>query len=313
MILTVTPNAALDRILFIDEFRPGTVMRPQRWLDKVGGKGLDTSVGLRAFGVDTLAVSILAGDVGRRLVELLDGYGIRHDIVWVGGQTRISHVLVETHHRRHSHIIAGGPTVPPAAAAEFLQRAEQHTPQAEFAVAGGSLAAGLPGNIYRHIIERARAAGVPLLLDVSGPPVQAVLAAPPDILKMNWGEFERTFGAPASTLVELSARAAQVAARHNLPALVLTCGREGLLAVTSDGLFHAAAPPQKAVNAAGAGDVASGVLAWRRSLGEPWPDALRFAAAAGAASVLTEGTADCNPLDVERILPHTSVRGETSR
>ena len=48
MILTLTPNAALDRLLFIDEFKPGTVMRPQKMIDKVGGKGLDSSVALSA-------------------------------------------------------------------------------------------------------------------------------------------------------------------------------------------------------------------------------------------------------------------------
>lgn len=54
MILSVTPNSALDRVIFIEEFRPGAVMRAPRTVEAVGGKGLDASVVLAAFGVETV-------------------------------------------------------------------------------------------------------------------------------------------------------------------------------------------------------------------------------------------------------------------
>jgi fructose-1-phosphate kinase PfkB-like protein len=97
--------------------------------------------------------------------------------------------------------------------------------------------------------------------------------------------------------------------RHeDLPALVLTCGPDGILAVTKEGAWLAASPVQQEVNAAGAGDAVSGALPYRLSLGDPWPEALRWAAAISAAAVLTPGTADCRLEDVERILEETTVR-----
>lgn len=308
MILTLTPNAALDRILFIDEFKPGTVMRPERILDRVGGKGLDSSVALRAFGVDTLALSFVAGDAGRRLAGLLNGYGIRHDLIWLAGETRIAHVVVETRRRRHSHIIAGALPVPPEAAVAFLERFRVHVSRAGWVIAAGTLPPGVPRAYYRRMVEIARQAGVPILIDSSGPPVQAVLAAPPTVLKMNWQEFNQTFNVSTGSLEHLVTAARAVAAREHLQALVITCGRRGILAFTPDGDFQAAGPPQEEVNAAGAGDAASGVLAWKLSLGATWPEALRWAAATSAAVVLTEGTADCNRADVDRLLPHITVK-----
>ena len=307
MILTLTPNPALDRLLFIDQFQPGGVMRTPGWLDKVGGKGLDTSVALSALQVDTLAISFMAGSVGRQLAALLNGYGIRHKLIWVEGETRLSHVVVETECHRHSHIIAGTQPITAAAARQFLQAVQACLPQAAWVVAAGSLPPGLPDTFFQQVITLANETGKPVLLDSSGPPVQAVLSNPPAVLKMNRAEFCHTFNISADTLAEVIAAANRVVMKHRLPALVLTCGPDGLLAFTPAGNFHAAAPVQAVVNAAGAGDAASGALAWRLWQGDNWPEALRRAAAISAASVLTPGTADINLADVERLWPHTRV------
>ena len=82
MILTITANSALDKVIFIEEFKPNTVMRTRRVVESVGGKGFDTSVVLQALGVDNLAIGLSAGETGQRLARLLECYGIRHDPVW---------------------------------------------------------------------------------------------------------------------------------------------------------------------------------------------------------------------------------------
>jgi 1-phosphofructokinase family hexose kinase len=308
MILTVTPNAALDRVMFIDEFRPGTSIRAAKMVDSVGGKGLDSSVALRTFEVDTLGLGFVAGHSGQLLVNLLDGYGIRHDLIWLEGDIRIAHVLVETLHHRHSHVIAGALPVPPEAAEDLLRRYRTHLRHAAWVIAAGSLAPGLPASYYHTLTEMAHAANVPILIDGHGPPILAALPAQPNILKMNRAEFAQTFGSSAYTLADLHWQGQALREREKLPALVLTCGEEGILALTATGSYRAISPVQPAVNAAGAGDTASAMLAWRFSLGDSWPEALRWAAAASAACVLTEGTAESRRTDVERILPEVEVR-----
>ncbi|MBZ0307172.1 MAG: 1-phosphofructokinase, partial [Anaerolineae bacterium] len=81
MFLTITANTALDRVIFIDEFTPETVMRTNRWITSVGGKGFDASVVYRAVGAETLAIGFMAGETGKQLARLLDSYGIQHDLV----------------------------------------------------------------------------------------------------------------------------------------------------------------------------------------------------------------------------------------
>jgi 1-phosphofructokinase family hexose kinase len=307
MILTVTANSALDRVLFIDEFQPGVTMRPHQMIESVGGKGFDTSVVLQTLGVENTALGFVAGLTGQQLVKLLDGYGISHDLVWVEGETRIAHVVVETQHQRHSHLITDALSVSPEAYQTLLERYRAYLDGTDWVIIGGSLAAGVPVSFYRRLVELAQQAEVPVLVDSFGPPLLQALVARPTILKMNWAEFSQSFETQTESLAELAAAAQALREREQLPALLITCGADGVLALTPVGNYLATAPAQKVVNAAGAGDGVSAALAWRLSRGDNWPEVLRWAAATGAAVVLTAGTADCHLADVERILSQTKV------
>lgn len=308
MILTVTPNPALDRVIYIEAFEPETVMRTTHVVNSVGGKGIDSSVALRTMGVETVGMCYLAGDIGHQLEALIEAYGITSDSIWVGGETRIAHVISETKLHRHSHIIIGEIQVTPEDLDTLIERCRSHLKQADWLITGGSLPPGVPETIFGTLAELGREAGVPVLVDTSGKALPATLHGQPTILKMNRAEFLEAFGAPSGNLDDLVTRGQEILVEAQIPTIILTLGKEGLLALTQEGVFHAVAPPQTQVNAAGAGDAASAALAWRLSLGESWPEPLRWAAAAGAAVVLTEGTTDCDMDEIHRIYDLTQVR-----
>lgn len=283
-------------------------MIPTKVVESVGGKGFDTAVVLRAFDLDTVSLGFVAGETGIALVHQLERYGIRHDLVWAEGETRVALVIAEAIHQRHSHIIYGNYRVPPEALEAFFERYRRYAPQAKWIIGAGSLPQGVPVNFYHRIIQIAAEYGIPVLIDCPGQPALEAISASPKILKMNWDEFQRTFQVRAPTLEDLIQKAAEVYRFHPIPNFVITCGEHGVLAFTEQGVYLVNAPRQKAVNAAGAGDAVSAVLGWRLSLGEDWAPALKWAAATGAAVVLTEGTADCDPQDVERIYPQTTIQ-----
>lgn len=308
MYLTVTANSALDRVYFIDSFSPGTRMLASRCVESVGGKGFDASVALRALNLPTTALGFVAGQNGQALVRLLERYAITHDLVWVEGETRVALVIVEQAHQRHSHIIAGGYAVPPSAQADLIRRFIAHLPHAQWVILAGSLPQGVAGDFYARLITLAHRAEIPVLVDCPGEPALQAASARPTILKMNAQEFHQTFGVSPASSTALAQQALEIRRSFGLPALVITCGEEGVIASTDAGAFHALPPRQPVVNAAGAGDATSAALAWRLSLGDPWPEALRWAAATGAATVLTEGTADCHFADVQNLYPLVQIR-----
>jgi 1-phosphofructokinase family hexose kinase len=307
MILTVTANSALDKVIYIEEFIPTTDMRSRQMVESVGGKGFDTSVVLASLGVPNLALGIVAGSSGKRLEQLLDGYGIPTDLVWVAGETRVANVIVETLHNRQSHVVTPGYCVTEEGASELTRRYCAHLPEVDWVVASGSIPEGLPADYYRTLAQLARQAGVNFLVDCSGEPLSLAAQGQPTVLKMNRWEFADAFGIRGKSVEELAKLARAFRLEQGLPALVITCGMDGILAITGEGEFLAASPAQVEVNSAGAGDAVSAAIPWRLSLGESWSDALRWGAAVSAAVVLTPGTADCNPEDVARILPESKV------
>jgi len=307
MFLTVTANAALDRLIFIPRFELATTMRTDRVIDAVGGKGFDVSVALRCLGQDTTAVGLIAGSIGQTLARIVEGYGIQTDLVWVEGETRTAHVIIETEQHRHSHIITGGYTVTPKQLQNLLDCYALHLEEAEWVAASGSLAPGVPVDFYATVTRMAHARGVPTLIDTSGIPLVQALSAQPEIVKMNGQELNSTFALEAASDGNLQEKTREVYHSHNLKSLVITRGGRGILAFTPEGDFQVNGPRLAAINAAGAGDAVSACLIWRLSQGDGWREALRWAAAAGASTVLTERTAECEWPVVQDLYPQIHI------
>lgn len=308
MIITINANAAVDMILFIDRFRSGEVMRPARWQYSVGGKGLDAAVVLKTLGAPHKAVSFIAGRNGELLASLLQERNVDADLIWLDGETRVSHVIVETDFGRHSHITTSGYSVSPRDCAAFMERIEAQAASADWAVIAGSLPAGAPQSLYCEITRLLHRLGVKVLMDCFGGPALEALLEPPEIVKMNQDEFCATFNVRPCSRADWLDAVEQEMRRRGLANFVLTCGRDGILAFTPQARYQASAPQMEEVNGAGSGDAVSAALAYRLSLGDTWEQALRWAAAAGAAVTLTEGTAECRIDDVLDIHPRTTVQ-----
>jgi fructose-1-phosphate kinase PfkB-like protein len=160
------------------------------------------------------------------------------------------------------------------------------------------------------------------LLDSSGAGLREGIAGQPDILKVNSRELAELAAAENNT--ETYAEGAALPDLHHLPGLtaylrdrlgvwatevlIVTLGRDGALAVTTEGAYHAPAPAVPVVSPAGAGDAVSAGMMLARRRGETWPEALRLGMAAAAAVVQNEGTAVCTAAQVNSMLPLVKVR-----
>jgi 1-phosphofructokinase len=308
MILTICPNTALDKIIFIKEWIPGTPMRTNHMVTCVGGKGLNSAVVLHHLGSETVGMGFFAGKIGKELVELLEEYGIISEPIWVGGTNRIAHVIAEEKTNIHNHVIVGELVVSAEQKQEFVNKFKKRVKEAEWVIFAGSLPPSLNVDFYYELISIAKDANIPSLIDSQKQYIIEAIKAKPDIVKMNWEEFEWTFNKKAETLENLILLAKQLYLEKNIKNLVITLGKRGILAFTAEGNYFAKAPFQQPVNAAGAGDAVSSTITYRLSQGDSWESALRWSSAVSAATVLTERTGDVEMTDVERILKDVEVK-----
>ena len=306
MIVTVTPNTAIDRVIFVQDFAWGRTMRAQGAVWSPGGKGTDAAWVLGELGRPCLATGLAAGESGRRLQGMLEAQGVRTEFVWVGGETRTNYVLVDRTRSTQATVTVSGLAVDDGHVAALSARLERWLPECQVLVLGGGVPAGMAADWYGAWIGRARERGLPTLLDASGEPLRRSAPAGPTVLKPNRDELSELLGRPIGGREEALAAARELL-DWGIELVLATLGAEGALAVTRDVAYFLPPLPVQAVNCAGAGDAMTAGLACGYAEGWPLEESLRLAAAAAAAVVITPGTAECRRADIERFLAQVKL------
>ncbi|MEV6422267.1 1-phosphofructokinase family hexose kinase [Streptomyces sp. NPDC051662] len=308
MIVTVTLNAALDITYHTPALVPHTTHRVSDVTERPGGKGLNVARVLSALGHETVVTGFAGGRTGDVLRELLGNSGPGGSrgrpvdaLVPISGATRRTLAVVDETSGDTTQLNEPGPTVSSAEWSDFLGAYERLLTGADAVALCGSLPPGIHVGAYAELIRRARAAGVPVLLDTSGEPLRRGVAARPDLVKPNADELARLTGSREPL------RAARDARRRGAHAVIASLGPDGILAATPDGIWQATPPASVKGNPTGAGD--SAVAGLLSGLVEqlPWPARLARAVALATATVLAPAAGEFDTEAYEELLPRVTV------
>ncbi|MFI9152990.1 1-phosphofructokinase family hexose kinase [Streptomyces sp. NPDC053367] len=307
MILTVTPNTALDITYRVRSLRPHTSHRVSEVVERPGGKGINVARVLAALGHPVTVTGFAGGGTGRAIQEQLTATpGVTDALVPVSGASRRTVAVVDTSTGDTTQLNEPGPLITPSEWSAF-QEAYAHLLTSASAVAlCGSLPPGVPVGAYAGLVRTARAAGVPVLLDTGGEALRRGVAARPDLIKPNADELAELTGSHEPL------RATQDARRRGARSVVASLGAQGLLAVTPEGRWRAAPPARVHGNPTGAGDSAVAGLLSGLVENLPWPARLARATALSAATVLSPVAGEFDRPAYEKLLAGVSVTGEVS-
>ncbi|MEU9730823.1 1-phosphofructokinase family hexose kinase [Streptomyces sp. NPDC048002] len=307
MILTVTPNTALDITYRVRALRPHASHRVSEVLERPGGKGLNVARVLAALGHEVTVTGLVGGATGRVVRERLTAVpGLTDALVPVSGATRRTTAVVDDLSGDTTQLNEPGPIVTPVEWSAFQESYGRLLASADAVALCGSLPPGVPVGAYAGLVRAARAAGVPVLLDTSGEPLRRAVAARPDLIKPNADELAELTGSHEPL------RAAQDARRRGAHAVVASLGAEGLFAHTPEGRWRATPPGPLRGNPTGAGDAAVAGLLSGLVERLPWPDRLARAAALSAASVLAPVAGEFDRAAYEELLARVAVTAEAT-
>jgi 1-phosphofructokinase len=285
VIITVTPNPAVDRTVFIDALHPGKIMRSSRSWSEPSGKGVNVSLALAAHHRPTRAVLPVGGPAGAHLVEMLNQAGLDHQPVPIAGEVRVNISLIQPD-GIVTKINEPGPALTDAEGHALLDAARSHARSGGWLAGCGSLPSGLTDDYYAQLVETGHRAGNQVVIDTSGPALIKALAAGPDLIKPNADELADAAGGTITTIGDVL-DAAQELRTRGAGAVLASLGADGALLVTAAGALHGAAPVDDVVSTVGAGDA---MLAGYLSASADPDTALRTALAWGAAAVQHHGT-----------------------
>lgn len=299
-IVTLTVNPALDVAMEAGEVRPGHKIRTRGATYDPGGGGVNVSRVIHALGGETLAVMAIGGSTGRFIEQLLAEAGVPYRAVPVAGTTRISLTVRETSSGAEYRFVPEGALLRLSDAEEILSLLADL--RADWLVASGSLPPGFPADFYARVARLARREGLRFALDTSGLALEAALHQGVDLLKTSLSEFQSIVGSTTSDRDALAEHASHLAATGAASMIVLTLGDRGAILATPDRQVVQPALPVRVCSSVGAGDSFLAGLVLALSRRQTSEEALRLAIAAGAAAVMSRGTARVTLPQVERFL-----------
>ena len=311
MIITVTPNTALDVTYEVDELRPYQSHRVKAVHHRAGGKGINVASVLTLMGHEVVAMGLTGGTTGAQIQADLEMRGVGHCLIDCDGDSRRTINVVSARHGDATIFNEPGPQVSSAHWRELMENlvALVDATATTVVVLSGSLPRGVEPGLYGRLIEEMKRLGVLTVLDSEGEPMNIATRKGPDIVTPNELEAEGLVGHEFSDeedrrtaigeMVELGAREA-----------IMTLA-DGCLAMLVEGgerrLFRATLEPLEPVSSVGSGDAFLAGFVAARYGERDIDDCLRFAVACGAESTQHFGAGRVEQREVERLVPDVRV------
>jgi 1-phosphofructokinase family hexose kinase len=287
LILTLTINPAIDRTIISDriafEDRGYILSRGE----DAGGRGVNASQVIHAFGGKTLALLTSGGEIGKRMEHFLGEMGFPFEVVRVHAEGRANLTISDKQGLTIKLNEIGAPLEEKEVGA-VRDLVEARLKKASWLMLCGSTQPGVPPAFYSEIIALAKSRGVKTLLDTDGEALNHALEAKPSVISPNQQEAERLLG---RAIITRSQSLEAVKRIHDMgpEAVILSLGSRGALASSPEGILEALPPRIEALCPIGAGDALAAAFVWALDKKKSFADALRWAVAAGTATASLPG------------------------
>lgn len=300
-IVTLTLNPTLDKSSAVRQVVADRKLRCDPPLREPGGGGLNVARVVGELGGEALALYTAGGFPGRMLSELLDATGVRHTPIPIAGETRENLMVVERSTGRQFRFGMPGPVLAAAEWQACLDALDAIEPAPDYIVASGSLPPGVPSDFYARVARHGRERGARVIVDTSGEALRPALEAGVFLVKPNARELDAFFPGERAHDIGLAEAARRVVENGWAEVVVLSLGAAGALLVSDGACRRIPSPAVEIVSKVGAGDSMVAGIVVALSRGEELGAAVSYGVAAGAAAVLTPGTALCRREDVDRL------------
>ncbi|CAM3784522.1 D-glycero-beta-D-manno-heptose-7-phosphate kinase [Bordetella sputigena] len=287
--ILVVGDVMLDRYWFgeVDRVSPEApvpIVRVARREDRLGGAA-NVARNVAALGGQATLIGVIGADeAGERIHALARDAGVTPGLVADAGHPTTLKMRVLGRQQQLLRVDfeeAPRPSALDALDAEFQRHLKGHD-----VVVLSDYAKGALGRV-QELIEHARRAGVPVLVDPKGDHYDIYRGA--TLVTPNRAEMQQAVGRWTSE-DDLATRAQRLRADLQLEALLVTRSEQGMTLFTDEGREHVDAQAHEVFDVSGAGDTVLATLAVTRAVGMPWPQAMRWANRAGGVVVGKLGT-----------------------
>lgn len=305
MITTVCMNPSFDKTASVDTLATGGLNRLRDVRMDVGGKGVNVAVVLKRLGVPVSCVGCL-GERGREsFLQMIRQEGVPFDYLPMPGEVRTNLKLLDNSTRAITEFNEPGISMDSAQLEDFLTLLGEKAGESEYVVLSGRLPEGCAEATYQRCLKTLE--GKKCVLDCAGETLLHGVKERPFLIKPNLPEIEGIMKKELRTLRGLR-DAALFLIEYGAQNVIISMGKYGAMLVSRTDTFFAPALMVEARSTVGAGDAMIGGVLAGLSRGESLAESFRWGVAAGAASVMTDGTQLLRRPDFEALLPKVTVQ-----
>ena len=306
MITTICLNPCFDKTVEVDSLQLNRVNRIRTARDDLGGKGINVAVVAERLGIDVSCIGIMGEEGSSELSELMDREKLKHRFLSVPGRVRTNMKIYSRDGKGVTELNEPGAAVDDKILKAFFALAREETKDSDIVVMTGSLPPGCPEGTYRDLMNTLD--GKKCILDTEGKELElAAKGAKPFLIKPNLREMETTLGIELRTMRTIR-DAALLFIRLGVEHAVVSMGEMGAMYVSEKKTLFAPALRVVAKSTVGAGDAMIGGMLLGYKIEKDMARAFRYGIAAGAASVMTEGTQLIVREDFENLLDQVKIQ-----
>ncbi|QIQ21849.1 1-phosphofructokinase [Zophobihabitans entericus] len=252
MIYTLTLNTAIDMNIRCSGLAPNTVNRTSHTEYSPNGKAINVSIVLKRFSIASTAMGFFGGFSGKYIFDEMIKRDITTKPCWVDDMTRINVFINDG--KDEYKLVGKGPFIPEDKKTEMLQQLESLT-DCTHLVISGSLPNNVEPEFYTHILTLCERKKIEVILDISHPKLQELLAYKPLLIKPNDDEVKEIFGLETKTEEQILFALQQIHAQ-GARNILLTLGDKGLYFSNGQHVWFCNSVKIKLVSSACAGDAA---------------------------------------------------------
>lgn len=306
MILTVTPNPAVDKTYVVENYDPRGIHKPCVTLTTAGGKGVNVARVCTILGCPAIASGFAGGHAGDLIIEELERCGVLPDFVRVSGESRTNVEILDQDKDVHAKVNEPGPHVTAADAVHLEAKISGWLGRAQLVVLAGGGPPGTPSDLYARLVRRSREAGVRVMLDASGELLRRGVAATPFMVKPNAEELGEMIGTRIRSVADAAA-GARMLLQTGIAIVAVSLGEDGAVIAQGTKLLHAQPPPVEVVSTVGSGDCLAAGFALALLRGVSLDAMARWGVAAGTANAAVLGPGLCTRAEIEALVPRVKV------
>ena len=319
MLLTITPNPCLERIVPLASLAPGQTTRVDSAsvLEVAGGKGLNAARVASTCGTPSLATGWFGRDRSNWFASQMKAARVEFAPVEVDSPTRLA-MQYRGADSTVTQVVEDGHALSLQDGTALLQRVDELLPRARMLLLGGSYPPSPDERFALHaslLCDAAKRHQVPAIYDGNGRAWEIALRrSPPWCIAPNLDEAARLLRRPLPNEAA-ERRAIETILKWGVQVVLLTCGERGAYLGTSGQILFFSSPRVQLVSSVGCGDALAGAFASKYlQIGNATnefarlQEAARWGIAAGAAQAQSASAGTFGVAEIEALLGQVRVQ-----